>query len=146
MNQKDAVYLAIRQLKPTEVDSDRPVKLTKQEKKIVEAKLFDGFRKGRIQYNNELPSDDKLALYVSGLVSNWLRKDRRLNGDTQYVPRRPRTASTLKHLPESLSNEDIKTIKKMTAPGEEVTVYVVRRKVDGATTSDQHDEHDNPEQ
>lgn len=126
MNQKDAVFEAIKALKPHDVERDEPVKLTKQEKKIVEARLFEGFRKGKIQYNSELPSDDKLAMYVSGLVSNWLRKDRRLNGDRTYTPRR--TSSLPPNVKQVISDEDLKAIKAIAEAGEEVTVYVVRRR------------------
>ena len=125
MNQKDAVYEAIKQLKPGAVDKDTPVVLSKQEKHLVEEKLFDGFRKKKIQYNKDLPSDDKLAMYVSGLVSNWLRKDRRLNGDTNYVPRRSNSTHVASevHIPP----EEMEAIKRMAGPGREVTVVVIRR-------------------
>ena len=143
MNQKDAVYEAVKQMKPIDVDQERAVALSKQEKHVVEQKLFDGFRKGKIQYNGELPSEDKLAMYVSGLVSNWLRKDRRLNGNTSYVPRRP-GARTPVSMPAvvtpppmavQVSPEELKTIQALAAPGEEVTVYVVRKRIELPATS-----------
>lgn len=95
MNQKEAVFLAVRDLKRGEVDTDTPIVLNKQEKAVVHQKLFDGFKKGRVAYNHELPSDDKLMLYISGLVSNWLRKDKRLNGQRNYVPGRPGARSNV---------------------------------------------------
>jgi hypothetical protein len=92
MNQKDAVFEVIKAMKPDQVEKPGvAVELTKEEKKAAQAKLFDGFRKGKIDYDGEMPSDDKLAVYVQGLVSNWLRKDKRLNGGGTYQPRNPRT-------------------------------------------------------
>ena len=136
MNQKDAVFEAIKQIKPNEVDKDAPVKLSKQEKAVVQQKLFDGFRRGRIQYNHEKPSDDKLQLYVSGLVSNWLRKDRRLNGHTTYHPQRPSArggslASVGGAVNTPLNPNELDAIQQLAGnagPGEEVRVYVVRRR------------------
>lgn len=34
-------------------------------------------------------SDTDLKAYVSGLQSNWLRKDKRLNGNVSYVAKNP---------------------------------------------------------
>jgi hypothetical protein len=90
VNQKDAVFEEIKKIKPAEVDQDKPVVLSKAEKEIIQQRLFEGFKSRKIQYNQEMPSNDKLALYISGLVSNWLRKDPRLNGHTTYMPGRRR--------------------------------------------------------
>lgn len=136
MNQKDAVYEAVKQLKPNEVDSDTPVTLTKQEKRVVEDKLFEGFKRKKIQYNNELPSEDKLALYVSGLVSNWLRKDRRLNGNTTYTPKRPGARSSAPSEPLHLSPEQLQAL---IAGGKGQVVVIVSSgdKDDGSSSTKQ---------
>lgn len=94
----------------------------------MQQKLFDGFKKGRVQYNHEMPSDDKLQMYISGLVSNWLRKDKRLNGQKNYVPRRPGSRS----MPADVSNIDEGQLEALRAlaggsPGEEVQIFVVKR-------------------
>lgn len=127
MNQKDAVFLAIKELKRGAVDTETPVQLTKQEKKVVEQKLFDGFKKGRVAYNHEMPSDDKLALYVSGLVSNWLRKDKRLNGQRNYVPQRPGSRS-MPMQASTIDPEQLEALRKLAGgSGEEVQIFVVKR-------------------
>src|SRR5687768_2184476 len=145
MNQKEAVYEAIKSLKPDEVDKDKPVKLTKQEKGVVQSKLFEGFRKGKIQYMGQegaLPSDDYLLTYISGLVSNWLRKDKRLNRNTNYVPQRPgsrtgiapQPASTVT-VPGSVPLEQLQAIQALAGDDEEVEVFVVRRRRPQSETS-----------
>lgn len=127
MNQKDAVFLAIKELKRGAVDTETPVTLTKQEKKVVEQKLFEGFKKGRVAYNHEMPSDDKLALYISGLVSNWLRKDKRLNGQRNYVPQRPGSRTTPQQLNTSgIDQEQLEALRRLAGGGGDVQIFVVK--------------------
>ncbi len=126
MIQKDAVYEAIKRMKPDMVDSDRPVTLSKQEKELVKREVFEGIKNRRVQYGQDpLPSDDKLELYVSGLVSNWMRKDKRLNGHTTYSPRRPgsRSASVVADGPD-IPQEDIDRLRSAAHPGD--TVVLIR--------------------
>ena len=56
----------------------------------INAILFEGFRNGSIQLEREF-NDTELKAYVSGLQSNWLRKDTRLNGGTKYSAKNPGT-------------------------------------------------------
>lgn len=128
MNQKEAVFQVIKELRRGEVDTETPVLLTKQEKNVVSQKLFDGFKKGRVQYNHEMPSDDKLLMYISGLVSNWLRKDKRLNGQKNYVPRRPGSRSMSADQAD-INPEQLEALRKLAGgtPGEEVQVFVIKR-------------------
>lgn len=137
MNQKEAVYQAIRELKRSDVEAAEktgtPVTLSKQEKAIVQQKLFEGFRAGKIQYNNELPSDDALLNYVSGLTSNWLRKDKRLNGNTTYSPRRPGSRTGVMPMAMQpgqmvMNPEELKAIQALAAAngGAGVQVIVLR--------------------
>ena len=51
--------------------------------------LVEGFQAGKINFDGEMPSEAKLKAYVSGLQSNWLRKDKRLNGNVQYTAKNP---------------------------------------------------------
>lgn len=141
MNQKEAVFQVISELKHGEVDTDKPVVLNKQEKQMAAEKLFDGFKKGKVAYNHEMPSDDKLLLYISGLVSNWLRKDKRLNGQRNYVPQRPgsRTMPNVSMDNGSIDPEQLRALQALAggAGGEEVQVFVVRRPATAATPAAQ---------
>lgn len=62
--------------------------MTRELRSQVNAILFEGFKSGSIQLDRAF-SDSELKAYVSGLQSNWLRKDSRLNGDTKYVAKNP---------------------------------------------------------
>jgi hypothetical protein len=92
MKQKDAVYQAIVNVMGS---VDGPVVMSKEERAQVNGILFEGFRNGTIDLDREY-DDKELKEYNSGLISNWLRKDERLNGGVAYVPKNPgsRTGTT----------------------------------------------------
>lgn len=88
MSQKEAVFSAVTNVCGTHDGAYEP---TKDERSSVNQILFEGFRNGTIEYKGEVDalSDSDLKGYVSGLQSNWLRKDKRLNGGVQYVAKNP---------------------------------------------------------
>lgn len=57
--------------------------------------LCEGFKAKTITLEDtpsnreKLATDSKLKVYVSGLISNWLRKDPELNGGKKYEPKNP---------------------------------------------------------
>lgn len=92
-NQKTAVYMAITAvLAEAGIDFKDGMNvaehMTKDRRAIVNAILFKGFRDGEIELDREY-SDADLKSYVSGLQSNWIRKDKRFNGNTKYVAKNP---------------------------------------------------------
>ena len=85
MNQKDAVFAAVTNVCGTQEGKYEP---TKEQRAQVNNILFAGFQSGKIELEKEY--DEKgLKSYVSGLQSNWLRKDPRLNGNVKYVAKNP---------------------------------------------------------
>lgn len=86
LSQKEAVFVAVCQV--TGHKGEGQVEITKEQRAQVNAILFEGFKSGKIELDREY-SDSGLKGYVSGLQSNWLRKDKRLNGGTQYVAKNP---------------------------------------------------------
>lgn len=88
--QKDAVFAAVSQVRGS-TEFNGPVELTREERSAVQASLVTGFQSGEITYQGDPTDSTKLASYVSGLVSNWLRKDKRLNGNVSYVAKNPGT-------------------------------------------------------
>lgn len=85
MTQKEAVYQAVTNVCGVKDEAYTP---SKEQRARVNEILFAGFRAGRITLDREF-SDSDLKGYVSGLQSNWLRKDTRLNGNTKYVAKNP---------------------------------------------------------
>jgi hypothetical protein len=93
VNQKTAVYQAILMVLESAKIAFRDGMnvaevMTKEHRKEVNDILFAGFRSGDIELEREY-SDSDLKAYVSGLQSNWIRKDKRLNGNTTYVAKNP---------------------------------------------------------
>jgi hypothetical protein len=88
--QKDAVFAAVCAVRGTS-EFGSSVELTKEERSAVQASLIAGFQSGSIQFTGDATDTTKLTSYVSGLVSNWLRKDKRLNGNVAYVAKNPGT-------------------------------------------------------
>ena len=86
MNQKEAVYTAV--VNVTGFSGDGAVDVSKEQRAQVNAILFEGFRAGNISIDREF-NDAELKKYISGLTSNWLRKDTRLNGGTAYIAKNP---------------------------------------------------------
>ena len=86
MNQKEAVFQAV--VNVTGHSGDGAVNITPEQRKQVNHILFVGFRNGHIQLDREF-DDAALKAYVSGLQSNWLRKDKRLNGGIKYEAKNP---------------------------------------------------------
>lgn len=95
MNQKEAVYQAVINTIGLP-DDGCAVGATKEQRAVLNNILCEGFKAGSISYDGAIPEDKELRAYVSGLVSNWLRKDNRLNGGVKYTAKNPgsRTGST----------------------------------------------------
>lgn len=90
MNQKEAVYDAIEQVVgEVEEGSNINRTITSEQRKDIVDMLVDGFKNDQIMLATEFPSDQALRTYCTGLLSNWLRKDTRLNGGDKYVPKHP---------------------------------------------------------
>jgi hypothetical protein len=55
----------------------------------VTAILVEGFKSNSIVLDKTFTTESELRTYCSGLTSNWLRKDSRLNGGGKYVAKNP---------------------------------------------------------
>jgi hypothetical protein len=87
VTQKEAVYQAV--VNVTGFDgSEGPIEISKEQRAQVNSILFEGFKSGTIELDREY-TDSDLKAYISGLQSNWLRKDKRLNGGIGYVAKNP---------------------------------------------------------
>ena len=85
MKQKDAVKQAIVSVCGEFEGAFTP---TPEQLKQINMILFEGFKSGKISISVE-KSDSDLKSYVSGLTSNWLRKDKELNGGVKYTAKNP---------------------------------------------------------
>jgi hypothetical protein len=93
-NQREATFNAIITVLSNnnvtfQSGSDVKSVITSEHKKKVKDLLIDGFKNGNIDYTDDfaktkLTSTSELSKYCSGLISNWIKKDSRLNGNTKY--------------------------------------------------------------
>lgn len=86
LNQKEAVFAAVCNV--TGHTGEGQVSISKEQRAQVNMILFQGFKSGDIELDREY-TDSDLKSYVSGLQSNWLRKDKRLNGGIKYEAKNP---------------------------------------------------------
>lgn len=86
MNQKEAVFSAV--VNVCGPVGDGAVLPTKEQRAQINLILFEGIRSGTIEMRTE-KDDSDLRDYVSGLASNWLRKDKRLNGGVKHEAKNP---------------------------------------------------------
>ena len=85
INQKEAVFKAVVKVTGHEEGICQPTK--EQRAQIIEI-LVQGFNESAIALDTTY-TEAGLKSYVGGLVSNWLRKDKRLNGGMAYVAKNP---------------------------------------------------------
>ena len=88
LSQKEAVFLyvteALHGVTITEgtppITEGTPLKtlVTKDVRKVVRTKLFDGIKSGVIKYSPS-KTDAEIKKYCSGLINNWLGKDERFS-------------------------------------------------------------------
>jgi len=100
MNQREAVYKATMSvLSDAGINFEKGMNvtsiMTQDLRKRICAIVTSGFKSGVVELkdspaNSEKRSDDsKLNAYVIGLVNNWHRKDKELNGGEAYTPKNP---------------------------------------------------------
>lgn len=85
LNQKEATFRAVTSVIGEFEGAASP---TREQRAQINQILFEGFRSGSVELDRQF-SDSELKAYVSGLQSNWLRKDSRLNGGVKYTPKNP---------------------------------------------------------
>ena len=104
MKQKDAVYAAVVSVLAdagiTFEDGMNVGEFIEQDKTLrakIQTIMVTGFKNGDVSFEDtpsnreKMSTPAKLNQYVSGLTSNWLRKDKRLNGDVKYEAKNPGT-------------------------------------------------------
>ena len=90
MKQRTAVYNAVINVMGEREGKYEP---SDNERADIIMIVAEGLAQGTVDFSDEArakyDSPAKIKSYTSGLVSNWLRKDTRLNGGTKYVPKNP---------------------------------------------------------
>lgn len=122
MTQKEAVYQAVTNVCGVQDEAYSP---TKDQRASINQILFEGFRAGNVDLDREY-DDKSLRTYVSGLQSNWLRKDARLNGNTKYVAKNPGSRRGSSD-PQVQALRRLQSIQTDPVKVAEIQVYIDRR-------------------
>lgn len=91
MNQKDGthqVVSAVLKESGTPIDPKTPVTLSPEERAKCIERLSTMFSQKQISCTQSY-EPKRLKTYCGGLLSNWLKKDRRLNGDVEFQLQNP---------------------------------------------------------
>lgn len=92
LTQKEAVFQAVNKFGTVE---NNQAELTSDQRNQVVDHVVEGFQEGTVDMKDtesnreKLNNPEKLKSYVVGMVSNWLRKDTRLNGGEKYEIQNP---------------------------------------------------------
>jgi hypothetical protein len=91
-SQKQSVFVAVCSVLG-EDNVNRLVSLTKEQRAEVIGIVTDDIMSGGTEFSAEAKAKyttrDDVKGYVNGMVSNWLRKDTRLNGGSKYETKNP---------------------------------------------------------
>lgn len=115
MTQGEAVFQAVLKVVG---EINGKVELTESQGAAVREHVVQAFLTGQTQHKSN-PPEAELRKYVPGLINNWLRKDKRLNGGEKYQAKNPgsRTGS---------SDESLKAMKALlsVAPTDEARAEI----------------------
>ena len=86
VSQKEAVFAAISSLEGFVAGAK--FVLTDEIHAKLTAAIAQDILEGKVKYRNleKLPNLDVAKVYTRGLITNWVRKDERLNGGVKYTP------------------------------------------------------------
>lgn len=92
MKQNDAVFQAVCTVLETD-EFNGVVELSKEERDTVISMVTEGILSGKVDFSAEARSKydtpQRVKMYTTGMVSNHLRKDKRLNGGSKYEIKNP---------------------------------------------------------
>jgi hypothetical protein len=140
MSQKAAVFAAVSDVLGT---FSGATELSTDQRKEVIASVMKGFEAGTVELSAEAAAKydtpAKLKSYTQGLVSNWLRKDTRLNGGAKYEAKNPgsragtgdQTVKALRALRSTLTDND-----QMAEVDAEITARLAAAKASKTKTTD----------
>lgn len=94
LNQKESVFQAVTSvLEEAGQSVDGKVSLTKDQRSQVVTLVTESINSGDTEFSDaakaKYDTTEKVRSYTVGLVNNWLRKDKRLNGGEAYKPANP---------------------------------------------------------
>lgn len=88
VSQKESVITQVKLALGSAFNENVPARtlLSDDQLDLIKSNIFNGIIAGTIEFGKEVTDEKELGRYVSGMVSNYLRKSKELNGGETYVP------------------------------------------------------------
>jgi hypothetical protein len=88
ISQKQSVVNAVSKVLGASFDASVPARDQLSDAQLTSVKTFvsDAIIAGSVEYSKDISDDKAVIKYVSGMVSNHLRKAKELNGGAAYLP------------------------------------------------------------
>lgn len=88
ISQKDSVVNEVKAILGSSFDPSSPARdqLTDDQLKTIKSNIVSGIIAGSVDFKKETTDEKEISRYVSGMVSNHLRKAKELNGNQTYSP------------------------------------------------------------
>lgn len=116
MTQKDAVFRAVLAVMG-DLDGQK-AEPTKEEREQIISIVAEGIQSGEVSFSEDAQqtyhTPELVREYTASMVSNWLRKDLRLNGGEEYKPKNPGSRT-------GMSDPEVKNLKLLLKSGKLTT-------------------------
>lgn len=88
ISQKQSVVDGVTSVLGSSFDATLPARDQLSDSQLTEVKTYvtKAIMSGSVEYSKEISDEKEVSKYVSGMVSNHLRKAKELNGGSAYVP------------------------------------------------------------
>ena len=93
--------------------------ITEDMRKDVIAMVYEDFKEGNVLLKTQY-TDEELMKYIPGMISNHLRKDKRLNGGEKYEAKNPGSMTGNKDPKIKETRKLLKQLKAANAPAEAI--------------------------
>lgn len=130
ISQKDSVIFQVKLALGNSFNPNVPARnlLTDDQLDVIKANIYSGIVAGTIDFSKEIGDEKELQRYVSGMVSNYLRKAKELNGNSTYAPQSTGRGSRDAQVSEL--NKLLKTYKEGTDEYAQITFAIETRKTE----------------
>lgn len=128
ISQKDSVVNEVKSILGVSYDASVPAReqLSDENLKLIKTNVIAGIVDGSIDFKKETTDVKEITRYVSGMVSNHLRKTKELNGGRKYNPQS--TGRGSRDLQISELNKLLKTYSESTSEYGDIVQAINTRK------------------
>lgn len=130
ISQKESVVNQVKSILGSSFDPSIPAReqLDEDQLKTVKANIVSGILAGSVDFKKETTDEKEISRYVSGMVSNHLRKAKELNGGNTYAPQSTGRGSRDPQISEL--NKLIKTYTEGTEEYNQIVTAIEARKAE----------------